>query len=49
MRQARHTSVIDDIRVWIDEQRAMTHGQSVRVTPSGCERLSRVPLELVVK
>ena len=49
MRQARHRPVIDGIRVWIDEQRAMTHGQSVRVTPSGCERLSRVPLELVVK
>ena len=32
-----------------DTRRAMTLGQTVRVTPSGCERLSRVPLELVVK
>ena len=32
-----------------DTQRAMTLGQTVRVTESGCERLSRVPLELVVK
>ncbi len=32
-----------------DTQRAMTLGQTVRVTESGCERLSRLPLELVVK
>ena len=32
-----------------DSQRAMTLGQTVRVTESGCERLSRLPLELVVK
>ncbi len=32
-----------------DTQRAMTLGQTVRVTGSGCERLSRVPLALVVK
>jgi Xaa-Pro dipeptidase len=32
-----------------DTQRAMTLGQTVCVTPSGCERLSRLPLELVVK
>ena len=32
-----------------DTQRAMTLGQTVRVTESGCERLSRVPLELAVK
>jgi Xaa-Pro dipeptidase len=32
-----------------DTQRAMTLGQTVRVTDSGCERLSRVPLALVVK
>ena len=32
-----------------DTHRAMTLGQTVRVTESGCERLSRVPLELVVK
>ena len=31
-----------------DTQRAMTLGQTVRVTQSGCERLSRLPLELVV-
>ncbi len=30
-------------------QRAMTLGQTVRVTQSGCERLSRLPLELIVK
>ncbi len=29
--------------------RAMTLGQTVRVTGSGCERLSRLPLDLVVK
>ena len=29
--------------------RAMTLGQTVRVTESGCERLSRLPLDLVVK
>jgi Xaa-Pro dipeptidase len=32
-----------------DTQRAMTLGQTVRVTESGCERLSRLPLELIVK
>jgi Xaa-Pro dipeptidase len=32
-----------------DAQRAMTLGQTVRVTSSGCERLSRLPLELVIK
>ncbi len=32
-----------------DTQRAMTLGQTVRVTDSGCERLSRIPLALVVK
>ncbi len=32
-----------------DTHRAMTLGQTVRVTESGCERLSRLPLELVVK
>ena len=32
-----------------DSERAMTLGQTVRVTESGSERLSRVPLELVVK
>jgi len=32
-----------------DSQRAMTLGQTVRVTQTGCERLSRLPLELVVK
>jgi len=32
-----------------DTQRAMTLGQTVRVTQSGCERLSRLPLELVVQ
>jgi Xaa-Pro dipeptidase len=32
-----------------DTERAMTLGQTVRVTDSGCERLSRLPLELVVK
>lgn len=32
-----------------DSQRAMTLGQTLRVTESGCERLSRLPLELVVK
>ena len=32
-----------------DTQRAMTLGQTVCVTESGCERLSRVPLELVLK
>ena len=31
-----------------DTRRAMTLGQTVRVTESGSERLSRVPLELVV-
>ncbi len=31
-----------------DTRRAMTLGQTVRVTDSGSERLSRVPLELVV-
>jgi Xaa-Pro dipeptidase len=31
-----------------DTRRAMTLGQTVRVTQSGCERLSRVPIELVV-
>jgi Xaa-Pro dipeptidase len=31
-----------------DTHRAMTLGQTVRVTQSGCERLSRLPLELVV-
>jgi Xaa-Pro dipeptidase len=31
-----------------DSQRAMTLGQTVRVTQTGCERLSRLPLELVV-
>jgi len=31
-----------------DSERAMTLGQTVRVTESGCERLSRLPLELVV-
>jgi Xaa-Pro dipeptidase len=31
-----------------DTQRAMTLGQTVRVTQSGCERLSRLPLELIV-
>ena len=31
-----------------DSRRAMTLGQTVRVTESGSERLSRVPLELVV-
>jgi Xaa-Pro dipeptidase len=30
-------------------QRAMTLGQTVRVTQSGCERLSRLPLDLIVK
>ncbi len=32
-----------------DSGRAMTLGQTVRVTESGCERLSRLPLDLVVK
>ena len=32
-----------------DTERAMTLGQTVRVTDSGCERLSRLPLELIVK
>jgi len=32
-----------------DSQRAMTLGQTVLVTDAGCERLSRLPLELVVK
>lgn len=32
-----------------DAGRAMTVGQTVRVTESGCERLSRLPLNLVVK
>jgi len=32
-----------------DTRRAMTLGQTVHVTESGCERLSRLPLELVVK
>jgi Xaa-Pro dipeptidase len=32
-----------------DSGRAMTLGQTVRVTESGCERLSRMPLDLVVK
>jgi Xaa-Pro dipeptidase len=32
-----------------DSQKAMTLGQTVRVTESGCERLSRLPLELIVK
>jgi Xaa-Pro dipeptidase len=32
-----------------DAGRAMTLGQTVRVTESGCERLSRMPLDLVVK
>ncbi len=32
-----------------DTQRAMTLGQTVRVTESGCERLSGLPLELIVK
>ena len=32
-----------------DAGRAMTLGQTVRVTGSGCERLSRLPLDLVVK
>lgn len=32
-----------------DAGRAMTLGQTVRVTDSGCERLSRLPLDLVVK
>ena len=32
-----------------DTERAMTLGQTVRVTDSGCERLSRLPLELTVK
>ena len=32
-----------------DTQRAMTLGQTVRVTESDCERLSRLPLELIVK
>ena len=30
-------------------QRAMTLGQTVRVTQSGCEGLSRLPLDLIVK
>lgn len=30
-------------------RRAMTLGQTVRVSESGCERLSRLPLDLVVK
>ena len=32
-----------------DSERAMTLGQTVCVTESGCERLSRLPLELIVK
>ncbi len=32
-----------------DASRAMTLGQTVRVTEGGCERLSRHPLDLVVK
>jgi Xaa-Pro dipeptidase len=32
-----------------DSGRAMTLGQTVRVTESGCELLSRLPLDLVVK
>lgn len=32
-----------------DSERAMTLGQTVRVTDSGSERLSRLPLELIVK
>jgi Xaa-Pro dipeptidase len=32
-----------------DAGRAMTLGQTVRVTDTGCERLSRLPLDLVVK
>ncbi|MDH3315889.1 MAG: Xaa-Pro peptidase family protein [Gammaproteobacteria bacterium] len=32
-----------------DAGRAMTLGQTVRLTESGCERLSRLPLDLVVK
>jgi len=31
-----------------DRGRAMTLGQTVRVTEGGCQRLSRHPLELVV-
>lgn len=32
-----------------ETHRAMTLGQTVRVTDTGCERLSRLPLELIVK
>ncbi len=32
-----------------ETHRAMTLGQTVRVTDAGCERLSRLPLELIVK
>jgi Xaa-Pro dipeptidase len=32
-----------------DTNRAMTLGQTVRVTETGCERLSRAPLDLVIK
>ncbi len=32
-----------------DSGRAMTLGQTVRVTEAGCERLSRLPLDLVIK
>lgn len=32
-----------------EARRAMTLGQTVQVTESGCERLSRAPLDLVVK
>jgi Xaa-Pro dipeptidase len=32
----------------LDDQRAMTLGHTVAVTETGCERLSRSPLDLVL-
>jgi Xaa-Pro dipeptidase len=32
-----------------DANRAMTLGQTVRVTEDGCEPLSRAPLDLIIK